>query len=169
MGSILASSERAVSGLVQRLGSMDFVSDNAGNFGNKPFPRNGSFLTFSAHRVYVSMVQVCRHPEVVHVAVDPPAVCAARGRRTGRPASCVEVMTAGLGADVGKAATAEKAAGGRTTRSGKPAYERAENIAGQAGTSTTPIPNVLQASIDLLAMPVVSTTDLALAQVQLEE
>jgi hypothetical protein len=34
-GFITTSGERVVSGLVQRLGSLDFVSDNAGNFGKQ--------------------------------------------------------------------------------------------------------------------------------------
>jgi hypothetical protein len=42
-----------VSGLVQRLGSLKFVSENIGGFENKPFLRNGCFITFAGHEVYV--------------------------------------------------------------------------------------------------------------------
>ena len=164
-GSFIASGERVVSGLVQRLGSLDFVSDNAGNFLNGPFPRNGLFVNFGQHRVFVGTVPVRVYPEVVRVAADPPAF-----RATSRSASSAEVLMVGTGTDLGKGAAAEPAVpAARPSRSSKPAYERQENITERAGTSTPPIPNVLQATIDRLATPVVPTTDFALTQAELEE
>jgi hypothetical protein len=42
-----------VSGLVQRLGSLDFVNDNAGCFGNGGrFPKNGRIFEFGSHCIY---------------------------------------------------------------------------------------------------------------------
>jgi hypothetical protein len=51
-GFVTASGVRVVSGLVQRLGLLDFVSDNVGSFGNMAFSRNGTFVSFGAHRGY---------------------------------------------------------------------------------------------------------------------
>jgi hypothetical protein len=65
-GSVIASSGvRVVSGLVQRLGSLSFISDNAGCLGGRPFPRNGQIMSFSSHEVYVGTESVCRYPEQV--------------------------------------------------------------------------------------------------------
>ncbi len=73
-------------------------------------------------------------------------------------------------AGAGKGIAGEVVAGARTTRSGKPAYEKPENIVGQAGTSKMlPIPNSLQAAIEKLTVPVIPSADLALTQAQLEE
>ena len=91
-GSLLASGERMVCGLVHRFGTLNFISDNAGCFGDMPLPRNGCLINFGAYEVYVATEISCRFPEHVLVAADPPAVCAARGRRITRPVSCVEVM-----------------------------------------------------------------------------
>ncbi|KAK1628958.1 hypothetical protein QYE76_003273 [Lolium multiflorum] len=53
-GFVTASGERVVSGLVQRLDSLDFVSDNTGSFTNDTtFPRNGGMMLFGMHRFYV--------------------------------------------------------------------------------------------------------------------
>jgi hypothetical protein len=72
-GSVIASSgERMVSGLVQRLGSLSFISDNTGCLDGRPFPRNGRIMTFGSHEVYVGTERVCRYPEQVLVAADPP-------------------------------------------------------------------------------------------------
>ena len=51
-GILTVSGERVVSGLVQRLGSLDFVNDNAGGFaggfaGGGRFPKNGRIIEFS--------------------------------------------------------------------------------------------------------------------------
>ena len=91
-GSILASGERVVCGLVHRFGALNFISDNAGCFGDRPLPRNGCLVNFGAFECYVATEVPCRYPEHVLVAADPPAVCAARGRRITRPVSCAEVM-----------------------------------------------------------------------------
>src|SRR3954452_14434762 len=45
-GNIIGTGERVVSGLVQRLGALRFVSDNAGCFRNHPFPTGGQFIAF---------------------------------------------------------------------------------------------------------------------------
>jgi hypothetical protein len=71
MGSvIMASGVRVVSGLIQRVGSFSFISDNAGCLGGRPFPRNGRIMSFGSHEVYVGTESVCR--EQVLVAADPP-------------------------------------------------------------------------------------------------
>ncbi|KAM0919739.1 hypothetical protein ACQ4PT_007916 [Festuca glaucescens] len=167
-GSVIATGERVVSGLVQRLGALDYVSDNAGDFRTGAFPRNGIFINFGVHRVYVSTVPANRYPDVVHVAADPPAVLAARGRCTAHPTSC-EVMMAGTGAEASKEAGAENHAPAKSARPSKPGYERAENLAAQIGTSSAPNPNPLQAAIEQLNVPVTSAADIALAREQLEE
>ena len=90
-----------VSGLVQRFGSLDFVSDNTGCFGNRPLPKSSSFINFGAHKVYVVVDTACVYPVQVHVATDPPAIHVGRGRHTARRAS-MEVMMSAPGADAGK-------------------------------------------------------------------
>jgi hypothetical protein len=85
------SGERVVSSLVQRLGSLDFVSDNTDNFGKQAFPKNGRFIHFVEHWIYVATPLVCKFPDMVQVAADPTAVCANRIRCIDRPASCMEL------------------------------------------------------------------------------
>jgi hypothetical protein len=64
IGSVIASlGERVVSGLVQRLGSLSFVTDNVSCFGSQTFPRNGRFISFGSHEVYMGTERVCRYPE----------------------------------------------------------------------------------------------------------
>jgi hypothetical protein len=105
---IAASGVRVVSGLVQRLGSLSFICDNAGCLGGRPFPRDGRIMSFSSHEVYVGTESLCR--EKVLVAADPPSHMLARAGRSARPVEPVEVMMAGTSvppADgAGKAATA---------------------------------------------------------------
>src|SRR3954469_10217469 len=55
-GSLIGTGERVVSGLVQRLGALRFVSDNAGCFGNRPFPSSSQFITFGGLDVYVGLI-----------------------------------------------------------------------------------------------------------------
>ena len=75
-------------------------------------------------------------------------------------------MTAGAG----KGVAGEGDAGTRATRSARPPMEKPENIARQAGTSNMPVrPNPLRETIEKLAVPVVSSTDVVLTQTQLEE
>jgi hypothetical protein len=63
-GSVIASSgERVVSGLVQRLGSLSFVTDNTGCLGGWPFPKNGQFISFGCHEVYMGTKRACRYLE----------------------------------------------------------------------------------------------------------
>jgi hypothetical protein len=63
-GSVIASSGvRVVSSLVQRLGSLSFISNNAGCLGGRPFPRNGQIMSFGSHEVYVGTESVCRYLE----------------------------------------------------------------------------------------------------------
>jgi hypothetical protein len=58
-GSVIASlGEHVVSGLVQRLGALKFVSDNADYFWTRPFPMNGRVMNFGAHEVYVGTLSV---------------------------------------------------------------------------------------------------------------
>ena len=113
-----------VSGLVQRFGSLGFIDDNTGCFGDTPFPRDGRFINFGAHEVFVATNSVCRFPEHVVTAADPPAVCAARGRHNDCPAGSVEVMMAGGNAakDVAEGAGAPT----KSTRTGRPPLERPE-------------------------------------------
>jgi hypothetical protein len=80
-GNLIASSgERIFSGLVQRFGVLNFVSDNAGYFGTRPLPRGSRFISFGEHQVYVALCVKRAYPERVIVATDPLAVRAAGGR-----------------------------------------------------------------------------------------
>jgi hypothetical protein len=92
-GSVIASSgERVVSGLVQRLGSLSFVTDNAGCFIGRPFPRNGRIISFGSHEVYVGTERACRYPEQVLVVADPLSHMLAHAGRSARPVESAEVM-----------------------------------------------------------------------------
>ena len=169
-GSLIASGERLVCGHVHRFGSLNVVSDNAGCFGSRPLPRNGCLIDFGALTVYVATEVPCWFPERVQLGADPPAVCAARGRRTARPASCVEVMMTAPGAGVGKAMAGDADAGSKSARPGRPPLERPENRAAQASASSVPVtPSPLQNVIEKLATPVAPSADAALAQAELEE
>jgi hypothetical protein len=49
-GSVVAASGvHVVSGLVQRLGSLSFISDNARCLSGRPFPRDGRIMYFGSH------------------------------------------------------------------------------------------------------------------------
>src|SRR3954463_15261543 len=63
--------ERVYCGLIQRFGALNFVSDNAGCFGTKPFPRGGRFIKFGEHQVYVAVHVERAYPEHVVLAPDP--------------------------------------------------------------------------------------------------
>ena len=67
-GSVIASGERVVCGLVHRFGSLNVISDNAGCFGSRPFPRNGCLMELGDLTVYVATEIVCRYPKWVHAA-----------------------------------------------------------------------------------------------------
>lgn len=94
-GLLTVSGERVVFGLVQRLGSLDFVDDNAGCFANGgKFPKNGHIMEFGSHRIYLGTVPEPQYLSPVLVAPDPPRSSAARGLRTGCAAGSVELMMA---------------------------------------------------------------------------
>jgi hypothetical protein len=151
-----------VSGLVQRLGSLSFISNNAGCLGGRPFPRNGRIMSFGSHKVYVGTERVCRYPEEVLAAADPPSHLLAHAGRSACPVESAEVMMAGTaapsagGASKGAAAEAppeqEKA-----KRSARPPLERVENLAGTSGVSAKGQP--LIPIINQLLEPVLSDDD----------
>jgi hypothetical protein len=98
-GSVIVSlGDRVVSGLIQRLGSLSFSSDNASCLGGRPFPRNGRIMTFSSHEVYVGTERVCRYPEQVLMAADPPSHLLAHAGSSARLVESAEVMMAGTAA-----------------------------------------------------------------------
>jgi hypothetical protein len=135
-GSVIASSgERVVSSLVQRFGSLNFVSNNASCFGNRPLRRNGRFISFGDHEVYIAIDTARVYPAKVHVAADPPAIRVTRGRHTNRPASCVEVMMTTPGAGAGKGVAGEAKTPAKAPRARGPPLERTENLGDQGGTS----------------------------------
>jgi hypothetical protein len=137
-GSVIASSGVCVvSGFVQRLGSLSFISDNAECLSGRPFPRNGQIMSFGSHEVYMGTERVCRYPEQVLVAVDPPSHLLAHTGRSARLVSA-EVMMAGTVAPsacgAGKGAAAEALPEQeKVKRSARPPLERAENLAGTSG------------------------------------
>jgi hypothetical protein len=138
-GSVIAASAvRVVSGLVQRLGSLSFISDNAGCLGGRPFPRSGRIMSFSSHEVYVGTESICR--KKVLVAADPPSHLLAHVGRSARPVESAEVMMAGTSVPSADGAGKAAAAAGdtppelpRAKRSARPPLERAENLAGTSG------------------------------------
>jgi hypothetical protein len=137
-GSVIAASGvRVVSGLVQRLGSLSFISDNAECLGGWPFPRDGRILSFGSHEVYVGTERVCK--EEVLVAMDPPSHRLAHAGHSARPVESAEVMMAGT--SVPSADGAGKAAAAADTppeppkakRSACPPLEHVENLVGTSG------------------------------------
>jgi hypothetical protein len=126
---IAASGVRVVSGLVQRLGSLSFISDNAGCLGGRPFPRNGRIISFGSHEVYVGTESVCR--EQVLVAADPPSHMLAHAGRSARLVESAEVMMAGTsvppagGAGKGAAAADTPPEQEKAKRSARPPLEHA--------------------------------------------
>jgi hypothetical protein len=139
-GSVIAASGvRVVSGLVQRLGSLSFISDNVGCLGGQPFPRNGRIMTFGSHEVYVGTESVSRYPEQVLVAAVPPSHLLAHAGHSARPVESAEVMMVGTamppagGAGKGAAAAETPPEQEKTKRSARPPLERAENLAGTSG------------------------------------
>ena len=109
-GNLLKTGERVLSGLMQRFGSLHFVSDNAGCFGQGPNPSVGNLITFGQFDVYVAIAPPFVYPQVVHVVEDPPCHLAARGRCTAHPASC-EVMMTNLGPGAEAAAAGARGEG----------------------------------------------------------
>jgi hypothetical protein len=161
-GSVIAASGvRVVSGLVQRLGSHSFISDNAGCLSGRPFPRDGRILSFGSHEVYMGTERVCR--EKVLVAADPPSHRLTHAGRSARPVESAEVMMAGTSvppADgAGKAATAADTPPEppKAKRSARPPCERAENLAGTSAVPARVQP--LIPIIDRLLEPVRSGDD----------
>jgi hypothetical protein len=151
-----------VSGLVQRLGSLSFISDNAGCLGGRPFPRDGWIMSFGSHEVYVGTESVCR--EKVLVAVDPPSHRLAHARHSTRPVESTKVMMAGTsvpsadGAGKGAAAADTPPEPPKAKRSARPPLERAENLADTSGVPARVQP--LLPIIDRLLEPVRSGDDL---------
>jgi hypothetical protein len=162
MGSVIAASGvRVVSGLVQRLGTLSFISDNAGCLGGRPFPRDGRIISFGSHEVYVGTESVCR--EKVLVAVDPPSHLLAHAGCSACPVESAEVMMAGT--SVPPAGGTDKAAAAADTppeqekakRSARPPLEHAENLAGTTGMPARG--QSLLLIIDRLLVPVRSGDD----------
>ena len=112
-GSIIASGERVLCGLAQQFGTLCFVDDNAGCFGSRPFPANGTVLSFGELQIFVATELPREYLAKVLVAEDPPSVCAVRGQRNARLATCAEVLVVapvvgagGAGVDAGADAEA---------------------------------------------------------------
>ncbi|KAK1630215.1 hypothetical protein QYE76_004530 [Lolium multiflorum] len=162
-GLFTISGERVVNGLVYRLGSLDFINNNAGCFYNGgKFPKNGRIIEFGSHRVYLATVPVRQYPSPVLVAPDPPR--SDRGLRSGCTAGSVKVLVVGA-ADAGKEAAAEGAGQTKSARMAKPPIER-DQVA--AGTSAAPPETPLQAAMSVLATPIAQNIDPAAAQAELE-
>jgi hypothetical protein len=96
-------------------------------------------MTFDSHEVYVGNERVCRYPEQVLVATDPPSHMLAHVGRSARPVESAEVMMAGAAAPLadgaGKGAVADVPLEQRPKRSARLPLEREENL---AGTSSVP-------------------------------
>jgi hypothetical protein len=151
-----------VSGLVQRLGSLSYICDNAGCLGGRPFPRDGRIMSFGSHEVYVGTESICR--KKVLVAADPPSHLLAHAGHSARPVESAEVMMAGT--SMPSAYGASKAAAAavdtpleppKAKRSARPPLERAENLAGTSGMPAGG--QVLLPIIDRLLVPLQSSDD----------
>ena len=161
---IRASGERIVSGLVQRWGSLEFVSDNAGCFGNAPPPRDGIFLNLGSHRIYIAKTVPCRYPAQVCTAADPPLSGASGGRHRDSSVTYAEVLMTAPAANAGKGpATATEDSTSKRQR-------WAPKEKQLAGTSQMPAKaNQIHRTIEKLATPVTAGADPALTAAQLEE
>jgi hypothetical protein len=134
MGSVISAlGVRVVSGLVQRVGSLSFITDNAGCLGGRPFPRDGWIMSFGSHEVYVGIERVCR--EEVLVAADPPSHQLAHAGRSARSVESAEVMMAGTSVPPAEGAGKAAAVGDtppeplKAKRLARPPLERVENLA----------------------------------------
>jgi hypothetical protein len=161
MGSVIAASGvRVISGLIQRLGSLSFISDNTGCLGGQPFPRDGQILSFGSHEVYVGTERVCR--EEVLVVADPPLHRLAHAGRSTHPVELAKVMMAGTSmppADgAGKAVAAHTPLEPpKAKRSVHPPLEHVENLANTSAVPARVQPLLL--IIDRLLEPVRSGDD----------
>ena len=148
-GNYLSNGERVVTGLMQRFGNLSFFADNAGCLAGGPLPLNGCVILFGDIEVYVATTRHRPYPDIVHVAADPPAHLAARGRHAGHPTSsevmCLAPTATGMG-DAGGDVGSEE-----TLRRSEPTYEKPENRASTSRAKAMPSP--LDATIEKLAMP----------------
>jgi hypothetical protein len=71
-GHISTSSERTLSGLVQRFVSLDFIHDNASCFVGG-VPHGGDIVAFGAHRVYIIVTPMGYPREVISFPDSPLA------------------------------------------------------------------------------------------------
>ncbi|KAK1619425.1 hypothetical protein QYE76_024942 [Lolium multiflorum] len=149
-----------------RLGSLDFITDNAGSFANgSRFPKNGRITSFGEHRIYLGTVPLKQYPSKVLDAPDPPMYAAARWSRTDRTACSVEVMVTAA-ADAGTGAAGETA---EPTKSGRQAKHLLERVQNGAETSTAPPATTpLQAAMSVLATLIAPNADAAATQAELE-
>jgi hypothetical protein len=161
-GSVIAASGvRVVSGLIQRLGSLSFISDNAGCLSGRPFPRDGRIMSFGSHKVYVGTERIYR--KKVLVASDPLSHRLAHAGRSTRSVESAKVMMVGTSVpsveDAGKAAAARASPPEppKVKRLAHPLLERAENLAGTSGVPARG--EVLLPIIDRLLEPVRSGDD----------
>ena len=165
---ITKTGERVYSSLIQRFGALNFVSDNAGCFGTKPFPRGGIFINFGEHQVYIAVRVESAYPERVVLAPDPPAVPVTRKLHQ---LISMEVMMIAPNPAAPPIALVvnENAKGGnheetpKSTRIAKVLLEKPENIARSKRAKE------LQDAIDKLAEPVAQATNPARVQAELEE
>ena len=154
-GTLIGNSERIVSGLVQRFGALDYVSDNVGCFGTRPLPRNGVFVKLGAHKVYVVVDVSCVHPRRVVDAGEPP-LTVARGARIARSPDHAEVMMTAPGAGANKDPAPDPEVTPKAPRKARgPPLERPKNV--------------LREAMDSLANPVAAVVDPTQAQAELEE
>ena len=137
-GNLLPSGERVVSGQMAYFGNLRFFVDNAGCVSNSSgaLPLNGCIIVFGDFEVYVATTRHRAFPDDVHVAADPPAHFAARGRRNDRPASC-EVMCLAPG-ETGTAADGVEADPEEMPHRSKPPCERPQNRASTSRVAPTP-------------------------------
>ena len=101
----------------------------------------------------------------MHIAADPTAHLAARGRHTEHPASCEVMCTAPVAAGTGGAGGDEEA--DPTPRRSKPPCEKPENRA--SGSRAKSAPSPLHATIEKLATPADPGADPTQAATRLEE
>jgi hypothetical protein len=165
------SNEQVVCGLVQRFGSLDFVTNNAGCFAGRSFPANGKVMKFGDHLVYVALQQVKEYPEKVLEAADPPCVLAAQIRGAEGQKQFAEVLVNGPAPPVQIGTPAPEAVGRELVtpdapRRGKGRKERGPPLERHLGSTSA---NPFHVSMEILKKPLQADADPEKAKEELEK
>lgn len=135
----LSTGVRIATGLVTTFGSLHFVDDNTGCFGDDDLPEDGTIMEFGEHRVFVALIP--EYPAVVLACLDSLSEVSSDDEGISTLNVYAEVMVSGVAGD--------------------PA-------APSAPPAPAPEPNTMQAVIQELSTPIAASVDPAEAARQLE-